>query len=85
LVPNATTASDGKSITLRVESQEGSATAETNLPHSIQSAADFADTNSIGTVEVESGTHNKSVTVDVAGLTVAGSNDGTPGSDLPPS
>jgi hypothetical protein len=62
-----------------VETLNGADTNTTDLSNPIQNAIDFADTNGLGTVEVEPGTYDESVTVDVPGLTVAGPNAGTPG------
>jgi len=76
-IPNATTASDGEPVTLRVDANRDSDSASTNLSHSVQNAVDFAVADNQGTVDLLAGTFVEEVTIDTDNATIGGAGTGS--------
>jgi hypothetical protein len=71
-IPNATTASDGEPVTLRVDANRDSDSNTTDLSHSVQNAVDFAVFDGQSAVDLLAGTYPEEVTIDTDNATIAG-------------
>ncbi|AHG01788.1 hypothetical protein HALLA_00425 (plasmid) [Halostagnicola larsenii XH-48] len=78
-LPGSTTAHEERSVEheIRIAGEGVGERADLELSNPVQTALEFAESEGTNTVDVESGTYDETVDLDVDGLTVTGPADGT--------
>jgi hypothetical protein len=76
-LPNATTASDGEPLTLRVDANRDSDTGSVDISHSVQNAVDFAVADGQSAVDILADTYVEEVTIPTDNATIAGAGTST--------